>query len=132
VFPIPEEYALVTNMPLEHAKNAVAQHTTPKELGRVFDLAKPGIGVGSHYTLGDAMVDSFFKGVGTTYGGPVMLAHDLSVINVTPEQIVIRQAKTSMLAEVPEPPELEGVDMKPGKRSDSKRPDWLTETKIDM
>jgi hypothetical protein len=35
-----------------------------------------------------------------------------------------------MLAEVPEPPELEGVDMKPGKRSDSKRPDWLTKTAI--
>ena len=102
----------------------------PKNLGRVFDLAKPGIGVGSHYTLGDAMVDSFFKGVGKTYDGPVMLAHDLSVINVTPEQIVIRQAKTSMLAEVPVPPELEGVDMNPGKRSDSKRPDWLTKTKI--
>jgi ribonuclease Z len=130
VFPIPEEYAQVTKMPLEHATNALAQHTIPKELGLVFDLAKPGIGVGSHYTLGDAMVDSFFKGVGTTYDGPVMLAHDLSVINVTPEQIVIRQAKTSMLAEVPEPPELEGVDMSPGKRSDSKRPDWLTETAI--
>jgi len=130
VFPIPEEYALVTKMPLEHATNALGQHTTPKELGLVFDLAKPGIGVGSHYTLGDAMVDSFFEGVGTTYDGPVMLAHDLSVINVTPEQIVIRQAKTSMLAEVPEPPELEGVDMSPGKRSDSRRPDWLTETAI--
>ena len=131
VFPIPEEYALVTKMPLEHATNALAQHTTPKELGIVFDLAKPGIGIGSHYTLGDAMVDSFFKGVGTTYDGPVMLAHDLSVINVTPEQIVIRQAKTSMLAEVPEPPVLEGVDMNPGKPSDSKRPDWLSKTKIE-
>ncbi|MFT5350756.1 MAG: ribonuclease Z [Gammaproteobacteria bacterium] len=131
VFPIPEEYALVTKMPLEHATNALAQHTTPKELGIVFDLAKPGIGIGSHYTLGDAMVDSFFKGVGTTYNGPVMLAHDLSVINVTPEQIVIRQAKTSMLAEVPEPPVLEGVDMNPGKPSDSKRPDWLSKTKIE-
>ncbi|MEH6593826.1 MAG: MBL fold metallo-hydrolase [Halioglobus sp.] len=132
VFPIPEEYALVTKMPLEHATNALAQHTTPKELGLVFDIARPGIGIGSHYTLGDAMVDSFFKGVGATYDGPVMLAHDLSVINVTPEQIVIRQAKTSMLAEVPEPPVLEGVDMSPGQRSDSRRPDWLTETKIEM
>ena len=59
-----------------------------------------------------------------------MLAHDLSVISVTPEQIVIQQAKTSMLAEVPEAPELEGVDMNSGKRSDSKRPDWLTKTQI--
>ena len=69
--------------------------------------------------------------MGKTYDGPVLLAHDLSVINVTPEQIVIRQAKTSLLAEVPEAPELEGVDMDPGKRSDSKRPDWLSKTKIE-
>jgi ribonuclease Z len=130
VFPVAEAYAEVTNMPLEHAQNAVNQHTTPEELGVVFDLAKPGVGVGSHYTLGDEMVDTFFKGVSKTYGGPVLLAHDLSVINVTPEQIVIRQAKTSMLAEVPVPPVLEGVDMNPGKPSESKRPDWLTDTAI--
>ncbi len=97
----------------------------------VFDLAKPGIGVGSHYTLGDALIDNAFKNLRKAYDGPVMFAHDLSVINVTPEQIVIRQAKTSLLVEVPEAPELEGVDMKPGKRSDSKRPDWLTKTKIE-
>jgi ribonuclease Z len=117
-------------MPLQHAKNALAQHTSPAELGLVFDLARPGIGVGSHYTLGDALIDNAFKDISTTYDGPVMLAHDLSVINVTPEQIVIRQAKTSLLAEVPDVPKLEGVDMKPGKRSDSRRPDWLTKTKI--
>jgi ribonuclease Z len=117
-------------MPLEHAKNALAQHTSPAELGLVFDLAKPGIGVGSHYTLGDALIDSFFNDIKTTYDGPVLLAHDLSVINVTPEQIVIRQAKTSFLAEVPDAPELEGVDMNPGEPSKSRRPDWLTETQI--
>ena len=130
VFPSPEEFAAQTKMPLEHAKNALGEHTLPDELGLVFSIAKPGIGVGSHYTLGDALIDNAFKSLRTTYDGPVMLAHDLSVINVTPEQIVIRQAKTSLLAEVPEAPKLEGVDMKPGKRSDSRRPDWLTETKI--
>jgi hypothetical protein len=80
--------------------------------------------------LGDALIDSFFNGIKTTYDGPVLLAHDMSVINVTPEQIVIRQAKTSFLAEVPDAPELEGVDMNPGEPSKSKRPDWLTETQI--
>lgn len=130
VFPSPDEYASQTKMPLEHAKNALAQHTSPEELGMVFELATPGIGVGSHYTLGDALIDNAFKNLRKAYDGPVMFAHDLSVINVTPEQIVIRQAKTSLLAEVPEVPELEGVDMNPGERSDSKRPDWLTKTKI--
>ena len=130
VFPGADDYAAQTKMPLQHAKNALHQHTSPEELGTVFNLSKPGIGVGSHYTLGDVLIDNAFKNISTTYDGPVMLAHDLSVINVTPEQIVIRQAKTSLLAEVPEAPKLEGVDMKPGKRSDSHRPDWLTKTSI--
>ena len=130
VFPSPEDYAASTKMPLEHAKNALSEHTVPSELGQVFSIAKPGLGVGSHYTLGDALIDSFFQGVATTYDGPVLLAHDLSVINVTPEQIVVRQAKTSMLATVPVAPKLEGVDMNPGKPSESKTPVWLEKTVI--
>jgi len=76
------------------------------------------------------LIDNFFKSVGTTYDGPVLLAHDLTVINVTPEQIVIRQAKTSMLASVPDAPMLEGVDMNPGEPSESQTPSWLLETRI--
>jgi hypothetical protein len=60
-----------------------------------------------------------------------MLAHDLSTINVTPEQIVVRQAKTSLLAEVPEAPKLEGVDMSPGEPSESNTADWLKKTVIE-
>ena len=86
--------------------------------------------MGSHYTLGDALIDSAFKKLRTTYDGPVLLAHDLSVINVTPEQIVVRQAKTSLLASIPEAPKLEGVDMNPGQPSKSKTPDWLAKTRI--
>ena len=131
VFPSAEDFATHAKMPLEHAANALSEHTVPKELGIIFDIAKPGIGVGSHYVLGDANIDNAFKSMKTTYDGPVMLAHDLSVINVTPEQIVIRQAKTSMLASVPDAPKLEGVDMRPGKPSDSKTPAWLSKTKIE-
>jgi ribonuclease Z len=130
VFPSAEDFAAHTKMPLEHAANALSEHTVPKELGLVFGIAKPGIGVGSHYVLGDANIDNAFRSLRTTYDGPVMLAHDLSVINVTPEQIVIRQAKTSMLAPVPNPPKLKGIDMNPGKPSDSKTPAWLTKTRI--
>jgi len=131
VFPSPEGFASHTKMPLEHAENALGEHTVPEELGLVFSIAKPGLGIGSHYTLGDVMIDDAFKSIATTYDGPVMLAHDLSVINVTPEQIVARQAKTSLLAEVPEAPKLEGVDMKPGEPSESKTPEWLRKTVIE-
>ncbi len=131
VFPSPEGFAAHTKMPLELAENALGEHTVPEELGRVFSIAKPGLGIGSHYTLGDAMIDDAFKGMAKTYDGPVMLAHDLSVINVTPEQIVVRQAKTNLLAAVPDAPKLEGVDMNPGEPSESKTPDWLRKTVIE-
>jgi ribonuclease Z len=130
VFPSADEYAAVTKMPLEHTKNALSEHTSPEELGSVFKIAQPGLGVGSHYTLGDALIDSAFASIKTVYSGPVMLAHDLTVINVTPEQIVARQAKTSLLATIPDPPKLEGVDMNPGKPSKSKTPAWLKKTRI--
>jgi len=130
IFPSAEEFAAHAKMPLEHAKNVLGEHTPPEELGLVFDIAKPGLGVGSHYVLGDALIDSAFKRLQTTYNGPVLLAHDLTTINVTPEQIVIRQAKTDMLASAAEAPKLEGVDMNPGEPSKSKRPDWLTETRV--
>jgi ribonuclease Z len=131
VFPSAEEFATHNKMPLEHAENALGEHTLPEELGLVFGITKPGLGVGSHYVLGDALIDTAFKRLRTTYDGPVALAHDLTTINVTPEQIVIRQAKTDMLASLPDAPKLEGVDMKPGEPSKSKRPDWLTETRIE-
>ncbi|MFT5731327.1 MAG: ribonuclease Z [Desulforhopalus sp.] len=130
VFPSPEGFASHTKMPLEHAENALGEHTVPEELGLVFSIAKPGLGVGSHYTLGDAMIDEAFKNMAKTYDGPVMLAHDLSTINVTPEQIVVRQAKTSLLASVPDAPKLEGVDMTPGEPSESNTADWLKKTVI--
>jgi len=130
VFPSPEDFAALTKMPLEHAKNALGEHTLPHELGMVFSIAKPGVGVGSHYTLGDALIDNAFASMAKTYDGPVALAHDLTVFNVSPEQIVIRQAKTSFLASVPDAPKLEGVDMNPGQPSKSQTPGWLEETRI--
>jgi ribonuclease Z len=130
VFPSPEDFAAHTKMPLEHAANALGEHTLPHELGMVFSIAKPGVGVGSHYTLGDALIDNAFASMAKTYDGPVALAHDLTVFNVSPEQIVIRQAKTSFLASVPDAPKLEGVDMNPGQPSKSQTPGWLKETRI--
>jgi ribonuclease Z len=130
VFPSPEEFAEHSKMPLEHAENALGEHTLPDELGVVFSIAQPGVGIGSHYTLGDALIDSAFAKMKSTYDGPVALAHDLTVINVTPEQIVLRQGKTDLLASVVDAPELDGVDMNPGPPSESVRPDWLTETRI--
>jgi len=131
IMPSSEEFALHAKMPFENAENVMREHTTPDELGRVFSMAKPRLGVGSHFVLDDALIDTCFKRWRSTYDGPVLLAHDLTVINISPEQIVSRQAITDPLASPVEAPILEGVNMKAGTRSPALRPEWLTKTRLD-
>ncbi len=106
----PEAFAEKNNMPLEVAENIVYKaHTPPDMLGRVFDIARPVLGVGTHYFHDDDLIDPFFEGVATTYDGPVALAQDLMVFNVTPEQIVLRMAKAEQLWWASQDPEAKGA-----------------------
>jgi len=104
-FPDAEAFARWTKMPLETAKKVVGAHTTPDRLGRLFDIAKPNLGVACHYSQSDDRIDPFFDSIQTTYGGPVAIAQDLTVINVTPEQIVVREAQTDLLHDTPPGPD---------------------------
>ena len=104
-------------------------HTPPEELGQIFDIAKPKLGVGYHYFLDDETIDPFFEGVETTYDGPVALAQDLMVINVSEDDIAVRMAETNPLVWPSQP---ERPDKKPELASFSKAkiPEWLDETII--
>lgn len=125
-----EAFAEKNNVTMEIAKNVVdGAHTTPDTLGQLFDIAKPVLGVATHYSLDDDLIDPFFEEIATTYNGPVALAQDMMVINVTPEQIVSRMSMPDMLS-WPEPaPELES-ETTIKDLSDQTRPDWITETRI--
>ena len=104
-------------------------HTTPDRLGRLFEIAQPRLGVAYHYHLDDDTIDPFFDGVSATYDGPAALAQDLTVINVTPDQITLRQAVTDLLHETPPNPKKDdasALDPMPGGRT----PDWVTDTII--
>ena len=129
----PEQFAKKGNIPLELAENIVYKaHTPPDMLGLVFDIARPVLGVGTHYFQDDDLIDAFFEGIATTYDGPVALAQDLMVFNVTPEQIVLRMAKTEQLWWAPEDPEAEGGETtESGYTSPARTPDWLAATKIE-
>ena len=126
-----ESFAKKNNMPLKIAENVVyGAHTTPDLLGEVFKIAKPTLGVATHYFQDDDLIDPFFESIGSTYDGPVVLAQDLMVINVTPEKIVTRMALTDMLAwAAPAPKSDKKPTMAPP--SKSQRPDWVTKTKIE-
>ena len=130
IMPSAKEFADRNHMPVQNAQNVMNQHTTPAELGLVFGLAKPRLGVGMHFSMDDELIDPLFERWRTTYDGPVLLVQDLTTINVTSDYIIIRQAKTDPLAWPPKPPMLPGVDMSPGPSSKAKRPSWLTETRL--
>jgi hypothetical protein len=118
-------------MPIQGAEAVMAEHTGPAELGRVYSIAKPRLGVGSHFTLDEDLIDPLFQRWGTTYSDPVLLLQDLTTINVTSDYIIVRQTKADPLAwPAPPPPLPEGVDLSIGEPSKAPRPDWLTETRL--
>jgi ribonuclease Z len=96
------------NLPLPIAQNVAGAHSTPDRLGKLYAIAQPNLGVAYHYFHDDETIDPFFDNVKETYDGPVLLAQDLTCINVTPEQIVMRQAQTDLLHWTPPGPKKEG------------------------
>jgi len=120
------------NMPLKIAENVVHEHTPADVLGQVFSIAKPKLGVGTHFFVNDYTIDSAFAGIASTYNGPVVIAQDLMVINVTPEQIVTRMAKTDLLSWSAPAPRAKG--QKPPKLDpaviEGRTESWVTKTRL--
>ncbi len=98
----------------------------------MFSIAEPKLGVGTHYFTNEYTIDSAFAGMASTYDGPVVIAQDLMVINVTPEQIVTRMAKTDLLswaAPAPRPPGGKRPELEPYV-TEGRTPQWVIDTLI--
>ncbi|WP_076407391.1 guanitoxin biosynthesis MBL fold metallo-hydrolase GntH [Shewanella sp. UCD-KL12] len=116
------------NMPIEVAENIVHKHTSASELGEIFTISKPGLGVGTHFFTNEDTIDRAFKGLVESYGGPVAIAQDLMVINVTKEQIVTRMARTDLLSwSAPSEPGEVTFDEKP---TEGLTPKWVSDTRL--
>lgn len=128
-----QTFAEKNNMPLQVAKLiSEGAHTSPRKLGEVFSIAKPGLGVGTHFFTNDDTIDPAMKELRSTYQEPVVVAQDLMVINVTPNQIVTRMTKSDKLMWAPksetsdEGPELEE------KTSVGTTPKWVADTRLNL
>jgi ribonuclease Z len=120
------------NMPLQIAENIADEHTSAEKLGRVFSIAKPKLGVGTHFFTNDYTIDKAFAGIALNYSGPVVIAQDLMVINVTPEQIVTRMARTDLLSwTAPAPKSADGKKPKLSPApTEGRTPSWVVDTRI--
>jgi ribonuclease Z len=93
-FPPAAALAAASGLSIEQATMTLnAIHTSPKAAGKVFSLVKPRLAGLYHTLLSPQVVALLFKELGEVYAGPVVQTQDLTVINVTKEAIVSRQAK---------------------------------------
>ncbi len=67
-------------------------HTEPQAFGKVMAALKPRMAVGYHSVQSPENNAAIIDGIRKTYDGPLALARDLMVINVTKDNIVVRMA----------------------------------------
>jgi len=67
-------------------------HTEPQAFGKVMSAVKPRLAVGYHSVQSPENNAAIMDGIRKTYDGPLALARDLMVINVTKETIRVRMA----------------------------------------
>ena len=93
-------------------------HSEPQAFGKVMSAVKPRLAVGYHSVQSPENNAAIMEGVRKTYDGPLALARDLMVINVTKETIKVRMATVD---EYVLPPDVTQA-YKEAPRSDEKHP----------
>lgn len=120
--------AAASGLSIERATIALnVAHTSPKAAGKVFQLVKPRLAGLWHTLLSPQMVPMIFSELGTMYDGPVVQTQDLTVINITKEAVISRQAKVS--DQLPPIPGEQRVVFKPVA---GPPPDWWAEALIPL
>jgi ribonuclease Z len=67
-------------------------HTSPQAAGKLFSLTQPRMAVGYHVWIDWETAPDIIEEIRTTYDGPLCMAKDLLVWNVTKDGILIRKA----------------------------------------
>jgi len=99
-------------------------HSEPQAFGKVMSAVKPRLAVGYHSVQSPENNAAIMDGVRKTYDGPLALARDLMVINVTKDDIVVRMATVDEYAL---PPDVTEAYIK-APRSDDKSPGEFVES----
>lgn len=127
-FPPAAALAAASGLSIERATIALnAAHTSPQAAGKVFQLVKPRLAGLWHTLLSSQVVSMIFSELGAVYDGPVVQTQDLTVINITKEAVISRQAKVS--DQLPPIPGKQRVVFNP---FEVPPPDWWAEALIPL
>ncbi|MEH6549301.1 MAG: guanitoxin biosynthesis MBL fold metallo-hydrolase GntH [Pseudomonadales bacterium] len=78
--------------PLEALNVGTQAHTSPAQFGKVMSLVKPRMAVGYHFQNDFDTEPVAREGIRTTYQGPLALAQDYMVFNVTKDAVKVRMS----------------------------------------
>ncbi|WP_395656306.1 guanitoxin biosynthesis MBL fold metallo-hydrolase GntH [Nocardioides sp.] len=92
-FPSAEVYATKAGVPPAFAEQIVnGVHTSPAMAGKIFKLSGARMSVMWHLAVDHDTVGAAYREMRTRYDGPATIAQDLTVFNLTPDAVVVRQA----------------------------------------
>jgi ribonuclease Z len=114
-FPSAAVYAKKAGVPPAFAERIVnLVHTSPAMAGRVFERAGARMSVMWHLAVDHETVGSAYREMRTEHDGPVVIAQDLTVFDITKAAIVVRQAAVDPAAwPVVGPTKVSGPPMSP-------------------
>jgi ribonuclease Z len=98
-FPSAPVFAKKANVPLKQAEIVVNNsHTSPTMAGKVFKKAGARMSVMWHLAVDHDTVGPANREMRTQYDGPVTIAQDLTVFNITKDAVVVRQVEVNPFA----------------------------------
>jgi ribonuclease Z len=98
-FPSVDVYAAKAQIPPAFAEVIVnGVHTSPTMAGTVFAMSRARMSVMWHLSVDHETVGAAMRDLRTRYDGPVTIAQDLTVFNLTADAVITRQARVAPTA----------------------------------
>ena len=129
VMPMPGDMVRFYNQPPERAIRATCGfHTCPPAFGKVMSLIQPRHAVAFHWFNEEGTRYNQYEGIRSTYDGPLSMATDMMVWNVTKDEVVERMAvSTDNAWDVPGP----GKPTAPDPNFPSQSTKWILKGRLD-
>ena len=90
---LPEQWVEYYNQPAQLAWRACCEfHTSPQSFGKIMSTVQPRHAIAYHFFNEEGTRYGIFEGIRETYQGPLSMATDMMVWNVTSEGVVERMA----------------------------------------